>query len=236
MGWRGRCRCAPGDAPPLDEEAQQLGEALDRVDGALSLCNAIRQSAVLEDRHSRLATSRSMGAGEYGGLYKVLAPFQCQVDGLEFLPGQLLDGSLISAGDGASVDGGAALYRAFEFGKRGGVMASMQSIARLYQGQRTDLVQTSAQVPKDVSAQPSMLDMQTLAWQFPLRRRFGPPGRHAAPPMMVASRPRAFPKAAAVSARWRCGCRAADARDGHAPVFAAGPARRASDSWMRIQI
>ena len=87
-----------GDAPPLDEEAQQLGEALDRVDGALSLCNAIRQSAVLEDRHSRLATSRSMGAGEYGGLYKVLAPFQCQVDGLEFLPGQLLDGSLISAG------------------------------------------------------------------------------------------------------------------------------------------
>ena len=73
-------------------------------------------------------------------------------------------------------------------------MASMQSIARLYQGQRTDLVQTSAQVPKDVSAQPSMLDMQTLAWQFPLRRRFGPPGRHAAPPMMNSITPTGIPE------------------------------------------
>ena len=89
-----------GDAPPLDEEAQQLGEALDyKMDG--------RPEPVQRHPTERGAGGPAFPAGDISrhGRGRVRRsvrspgwPFQCQVDGLEFLPGQLLDGSLISAG------------------------------------------------------------------------------------------------------------------------------------------
>jgi hypothetical protein len=83
--------------PTVDPALSALAAEIDQVDGALALCNAIRQSAELEKRHHRLAVDRG-AAVEYGGLFRVLATFRCQTDGLEFQPGELLDGSLIGGG------------------------------------------------------------------------------------------------------------------------------------------
>lgn len=81
----------------VDAGAATLGAALDRLDEALSLCNAIRQGAEQEARHHQLAVNRGT-ASEYSGVYKVLEPFRSQLDGLEFAPGELVDSSLLGAG------------------------------------------------------------------------------------------------------------------------------------------
>jgi hypothetical protein len=81
----------------VDDEAAQLGAKLDLLDGALAMVNAIRQSQTFDQHHHRLGLLRGAGA-EHSGVYRVLQPFQCLTDGLEFLPGQLVDSSLIGAG------------------------------------------------------------------------------------------------------------------------------------------
>ena len=78
----------------VDPAAAKLGEELDKVDGALSLIGAIKQTGELEGRHHRLSMSRGT-ANEHSGVFKVLMSFQCQTDGCEFQPGDLIDSTLI---------------------------------------------------------------------------------------------------------------------------------------------
>ena len=81
----------------VDDEAARLGGKLDQIDGALAMVNAIRQSALFDQHTHRLGLLRGTSA-EHSGVYRVLQPFQCLTDGLEFQPGQLIDSSLVGSG------------------------------------------------------------------------------------------------------------------------------------------
>ena len=81
----------------VDAEAVKLGGMIDQLDMALSLIGAIKQTGELEARHHRLSMSRGT-ANEHSGVFKVLMPFQCQTDGCEFQPGDLIDSTLIGGG------------------------------------------------------------------------------------------------------------------------------------------
>jgi hypothetical protein len=75
-------------------------------------------------------------------------------------------------------------------------MASMRNISRLFatEPDRAPVKCSNLEQLKiDVSG-PSMLDMQTAAWQRPARRRFGPQGRITAPPMMNSVMPTSLPE------------------------------------------
>ncbi len=97
----------PVTAAVLPAHLSELGQQLDRLDAALNMCNSIRADAELETRHHRLATDRGTAA-EFTGVFKVLAPFACMTDGLMFLPGDLIDSSLIGSG----------MLRRLQIGKR----------------------------------------------------------------------------------------------------------------------
>jgi hypothetical protein len=81
----------------VDEAAARLGAKLDEIDGALAMVAAIRQSQTFDQTHHRLGLLRGT-AQPAGGVYKVLAPFRNLSDGLEFLPGMLIDQSLVGPG------------------------------------------------------------------------------------------------------------------------------------------
>jgi hypothetical protein len=81
-------------APVLDAEAERLAARLDVINAALSLCNAIRQSRLLDQREYRLGIERGMQTGA-GGVFVVKQPFLCMLDGLVFEPGMLVDAGLV---------------------------------------------------------------------------------------------------------------------------------------------
>jgi hypothetical protein len=82
---------------PVDSESAKLAAKIDSLDGALVRIGAITQAKELDLRHHRLASDRGTKT-EYTGTYRVLLPFGCQTDGLEFTIGQLVDGSLLGPG------------------------------------------------------------------------------------------------------------------------------------------
>jgi hypothetical protein len=84
-------------AVSVDEQAVTLGARLDRLDGALALVNAVRQSHVFDQRGHRMGLLRGT-ATEFSGVYRVIAPFRNLVDGCEFQVGQLIDSSLVGPG------------------------------------------------------------------------------------------------------------------------------------------
>jgi hypothetical protein len=72
-------------------------------------------------------------------------------------------------------------------------MAKASSIGRLHEQGKLPNLGNSIKPDREpvnstnfVDSQPDLLAMQTAAWQYPARRRFGPQGRLAAPPMMSA--------------------------------------------------
>jgi hypothetical protein len=81
----------------VDAEAAALGQQLDQIDGALAMVAAVRQSQVFDQSHHRLGLLRGT-AQPASGVYRVIQPFRNLVDGCEFLPGQLIDSSLIGSG------------------------------------------------------------------------------------------------------------------------------------------
>jgi hypothetical protein len=84
-------------AVSVDAAAAKLGAKLDRLDGALAAVNAVRQAQTFDQHHHRLGLLRGAGA-EHGGVFRVLAEFNCLTDGLPFRAGDLIDGSLIGSG------------------------------------------------------------------------------------------------------------------------------------------
>jgi hypothetical protein len=86
-----------GAAPVVDAEAARLGQLLDKLDAALSLCAAIHQAREFDQRGHRLGLLRGT-ASEFNGAYRVLIAFRNLSDGLEFLPGTLIDSSLVGPG------------------------------------------------------------------------------------------------------------------------------------------
>ena len=80
-------------------------------------------------------------------------------------------------------------------------MASASSIAKLHTPVKmenfSNLIKPQTERVKSANfaySEPDLLAMQTAAWQQPARRRFGPPGRHAAPPMMNSITPTGIPE------------------------------------------
>ena len=86
-----------GVAVAVEPAATKLGEQLDRLDTALGLCNAVRQSHGFDMHRHRLDLLRGT-ASEHSGVYRVLLTFRNLVDGLEFQPGELIDSSLVGSG------------------------------------------------------------------------------------------------------------------------------------------
>ena len=73
----------------VDVEAAKLAAQLDRLDGAISLCNAIRQDREFTSRHHHLSLQRGGAPTEQvGSVYRVIAPFPCLTDGLPFAAGR----------------------------------------------------------------------------------------------------------------------------------------------------
>jgi hypothetical protein len=97
-----------GAAPVVDEEALTLGAQLDRLDAALSLIGAIKQSRELDQRDHRLGLLRGTAGGHAGGAFRVIQEFVNSIDALPFRAGDLVDDSLI----------GGAMLRRLQTGKR----------------------------------------------------------------------------------------------------------------------
>jgi hypothetical protein len=79
-------------------------------------------------------------------------------------------------------------------------MASASSIAKLHAPVKMENFSNSikpdrapVKLSNSDNSQPDLLALQTAAWQYPARRRFGPQGRLAAPPMMSAMHPPVVP-------------------------------------------
>jgi hypothetical protein len=91
---------APSGATPpvtLPPSVSMVTVVLDRLDGALARCGAIRQAKEADLRHYRLAANRGL-VGQQVGVYRVLQKFLCSEDGLPFEPGTLIDRTLMTDG------------------------------------------------------------------------------------------------------------------------------------------
>jgi hypothetical protein len=85
-------------AVTVDAGTAKLGERANALDGALAMIGAIKQSKEIDARHFRLSQERST-AGELSGVFKVMLPFRCLVDGCDFAVGDLVDHTLIGHGN-----------------------------------------------------------------------------------------------------------------------------------------
>ena len=225
MGWRGRCRCA--QAMRLRCWTKKRSSWARRSTAWMGALEPVQRHRTERGAGGPPwpATSRSMGVGEYGGPDKSWRCSTAKWTVSNSLPGQLLDGSLISAGMAHRLMAGRRYIAPLNLEKRGGVMASMCHRAAVSVSAPT-FVQTSAQFRRTFPGSTfSMLDMQTLARAISAAQALDLQARAADDEQHHAhghSRPRQFRRAGA--SEMSC----SDARDGHAPVFAAGPARRAS--------
>ncbi len=75
----------------------RLAARLDQLDGALSLCNAIRSSKEFDSRLYHLNLQRRAPM-EHSGVFRVIAEFNSMVDSLPFEAGALVDDTLIGQG------------------------------------------------------------------------------------------------------------------------------------------
>jgi hypothetical protein len=116
-------------------------------------------------------------------------------------------------------------------------MAQANTIGRLHEQGKlpkfgNSIKPQSEPVKTDIlsDSQPDLLAMQIAAWQYPARRRFGPQGRLAAPPMMNSVMPTNLPTDRADFA-------ALAAQDRFRALLAKHP-RRGADAqpWAAIQL
>jgi hypothetical protein len=85
-------------AVTLDVATAKMAARSDALDGALAMIGAIRQSKEIDARHYRLSQERGT-ASELSGTFRVMLQFRCLLDGLDFMPGELVDHTLIGHGN-----------------------------------------------------------------------------------------------------------------------------------------
>jgi hypothetical protein len=81
----------------IDRRVMELAEQIERVGRALVRVANIKRDRDDEVRSSRLAMQRGQPTGQQG-IYRVISPVGCLVDGLDFRPGQLVDEHILSPG------------------------------------------------------------------------------------------------------------------------------------------
>ncbi len=187
----------------VDVEAAKLAAQLDRLDGAISLCNAIRQDREFTSRHHHLSLQRGGAPTEQvGSVYRVIAPFPCLTDGLPFAAGTLVNSSSIGSGMAHRLMVGKRFIEPVGWGRD---MASMQSIGRLHIAAIAAKSGEPIRCPNFGQSEPdvSMLAQQVAEWQYPVGRRKTRGIRSSIrPPSFARSRPRACRLAATVSPTW----------------------------------